>query len=418
VKVHHIGVLMFTSSPFIIEGLRQGLRELGYVEGQNLTLEVRSAEGRRERLDDLVAELVRLPVDLIVAHTTIVVVAAKRATTMLPIVAAVISDPIEVGIVESLAHPGGNVTGSFVSRRELEAKRLELLKEALPGVTRVAVFLGDRTWLKALEHTARELGVELQPVEVRRPDDFERAFRAIVHGQAEALVAADSLLFEGHRERMRDFISEKRLPAIGPFREYGMTYTISIDPSRRAAVFIDKILQGVRPGDLPMERVAQFELTIDLKMAQELGLTIPESLLLRADKVFPVSGVPLPANIRIVPPDRRVAPEIAAFSGEWVGTWEGDRTGEHILVVEAIDPPHTQVICAWSNGITGAGTPPQRQLLSNWFRLRGQFVEGALQVTGPGGGIFRYRLQPDGTLAVTLTWRVAVSRATMTRAPE
>ena len=146
VKVHRIGVLMFTSSPFAIEELRQGLRELGYVEGRNLTLEVRSAEGRRERLADLAAELVRLPVDLIVAHTTAGVLAAKHATTTLPIVAAVMTDPVEAGIVESLARPGGNITGSFLSRLELEAKRLELLKEALPGVTRVAVFLQTATW--------------------------------------------------------------------------------------------------------------------------------------------------------------------------------------------------------------------------------------------------------------------------------
>ncbi len=145
VKVHRIGVLMFTSSSFFIEELRQGLRELGYVEGQNLTLEVRSAEGRRERLADLAAELVRLPVDLIVAHTTAGVLAAKHATTTLPIVAAVMTDPVEAGIVESLARPGGNITGSFLSRLELQVKRLELLKEALPGVTRVAVFLAEGT---------------------------------------------------------------------------------------------------------------------------------------------------------------------------------------------------------------------------------------------------------------------------------
>ena len=161
-----------------------------------------------------------------------------------------------------------------------------------------------------------------------------------------------------------------------------------------------------------------FELTIDLKIAHELGLTISESLLVRADKVFPVLGVPLPESLHIVPPDRRVAPELAVFSGKWFGTWEGDRTGEHILVVEAIDPPHAQVIYAEGHDTVGAGTTHQRQLLSNWFRLRGQFVEGVLQMTGPGGGIFRYRRQPDGTLAVTLTWLGAVSRATMTRAPE
>src|SRR5215831_16965825 len=163
VKVHRIGVLTFTSAAIDIEVLRQGLRELGYVEGRNLTLEIRSAEGRVERLADLAAELVRLPVDLIVAHTTAGVLAAKRATTTLPIVAAVMGDPVEAGIVESLAHPSGNITGSFLSRLELQAKRLELLKEALPGVTRVAVFLAeggsaDQKWLTALERTARELG--------------------------------------------------------------------------------------------------------------------------------------------------------------------------------------------------------------------------------------------------------------------
>jgi hypothetical protein len=173
-----------------------------------------------------------------------------------------------------------------------------------------------------------------------------------------------------------------------------------------------------RPGDLPVERLAQFELMIDLKIAQELGLTVPESLLLRADKVFPASGVPLPASIRIVPPDRRVAPELAAFSGKWVGTWEGDAKFEHILVVEAIDPPHIRVIYAWSNGTGGAGTAHPQRFLSDWVRTRGQFVEGALQVFGPGGSTQSYRQRPDGTLAATQTWLGGVSRATMTRAPE
>jgi putative ABC transport system substrate-binding protein len=206
VKVHRIGVLMFTSSPFAIEEIRQGLRELGYVEGRNLVLEVRSAEGRRERLDDLAAELVRLPVDLIVAHTTGGVLAAKHATTTLPIVAAVMTDPVKAGTVESLARPGGNITGSFSSRLELQVKRLELLKEALPGITRVAVFLaegnrGNQEWLTALERTARELGVELHPVKVHGPDDVERALSAIAHGQAEALVVSDASLLGLHAER-------------------------------------------------------------------------------------------------------------------------------------------------------------------------------------------------------------------------
>jgi putative ABC transport system substrate-binding protein len=419
VKVHRIGVLMFTSSLFAIEELRQGLRELDYVEGRNLTLEVRSAEGRRERLADLAAELVRLPVDLIVAHTTAGVLAAKHATTTLPIVAAVMTDPVEAGIVESLARPGGNITGSFVSRLELEAKRLELLKEALPGVTRVAVFLTDQGWIKTLERTARELRVELHPVEVRGPDDFERAFSAIAHGQAEALVVSDASLLGMHAERIGDFVVEQRLPTLGASRRYLMAYGVSGDPLwRRAAVFVDKILHGARPGDLPMERAAQFELTIDLKIAQELGLTISESLLMRADKVFPASGVPLPERIRIVPPDRRVAPELAAFSGKWFGTWEGDRTGELIVVVEAIDPPHALLINAWGNGTVGAGTAHPRPVLSNWFRVRGQFVEGALQVSLPGGGTWSYRRQPDGTLAATMTFRSGVSHVTMTREHE
>ena len=389
VKVHRIGVLMFTSSSFAIEELRQGLRELGYVEGRNLTLEVRSAEGRRERLADLAAELVRLPVDLIVAHTTAGVLAAKHATTTLPIVAAVMTDPVEAGIVESLARPGGNITGSFLSRLELEVKRLELLKEALPGVTRVAVFPENQEWLKALERTARELGVELHPVEVRGPDDVERALSAIAHGQAEALVVSDASRLGLHAKRIGDFVVEQRLPTIGAFRRpsYLMTYGVhSASLWRRAAVFIDKILKGARPGDLPMERAAQFELTIDLKIAWELGLTISESILLRADKVFPASGVPLPERIRIVPPDRRVAPELAAFSGKWFGTWEGDVKLEFILVVEAIDPPHALVIVAWGNGTVGAGTAHPRRVLSDWQRLRGQFVEGTLQVSLPGGG--------------------------------
>jgi putative ABC transport system substrate-binding protein len=427
-KVYRIGVLGLGYAAADInvvrlENLRLGLRELGYVEGRNLTLEYRWAEGRPERLADLADELVRLPVDLMVTWGTVGVQVAKHTTTTLPIVAAIMGDPVENGIVESLARPGGNITGLSFSERELAAKRLELLKETVPGVTRVAVLLWavsppNQAAFKAMEPTARELGVALLPVEVHGPDDFERAFTAIAHGHAEALVVADNQLFTGHRERIRDFIIEKRLPAIGSWREYFMTYTISTTPTRRAAVFIDKILQGARPGDLPMERVAQFELTIDLKIAQELGLTVPESLLMRADKVFPVSGVPLPVNIRIVPPDRRVASELAAFSGKWFGTWEGDMTGEHFLVVEAIDPPHALVIFAQGNDTVGAGTTHQQRILSNWFRLRGQFVEGALQVIGPGGAIWSYRRQPDGTLAVTQTWLGAVSRATMTRAPE
>ena len=428
-KVHRIGVLGASSAAAFapdLEALRQGLRELGYVEGRNLTLEFRWAEGRPERLADLVAELVRLPVDLIVTHSNPGVLAAKHATTTLPIVVVGMGmdDPVDKEIVESLAHPGGNITGWVVSLWEPEAKCLELLKEAFPGVTRVAVLLAAAdpitpALLKALERTARALGVELHPVEVHGPDDFERALTAITHGQAEALVIAQQTLLDLHIARIVDFMVEKRLPTIGLFRPYLMAYGLNGSVLwRRAAVFIDKILHGARPGDLPMERARQHELTIDLKIAQALGLTIPESLLMRADKVFPVSGVPLPASLRIVPPDRRVAPELAAFAGKWVGTWEGDWRGELIVVVEAIDPPHALLIIAWGNGTMGTSTANPRPVLSNWVRLRGQFIEGTLQVSLPDGRTLSYRLQPDGTLAATHTWHGAMSRATMTRVQE
>jgi putative ABC transport system substrate-binding protein len=294
VKVHRIGVLMFTSSPVAIEELRQGLHEVGYVEGRNLTLEVRSAEGRAERLADLADELVRLPVELIVAHTTAGVLAARHATTTLPIVAAVMTDPVQAGIAESLAHPSGNITGSFASRLELQAKRLEFLKDALPGVTRVAVFLaegtrGNQAWRTALERTARELGVELHPVEMHGPDDIEPALSAIAHEQAEALVVSDASRLGPHAERIGAFVVEHRLPTIGASRQpsYLMAYWVRVDLLwRRAAVFIDKILKGARPGDLPMEQAYKFVLVVNLKTAKALGITMPPSLLVLADEVI------------------------------------------------------------------------------------------------------------------------------------
>ena len=294
VKVHRIWVLTFSSQAVAIEELRQGLHELGYVEGRNLTLEVRSAEGKEERLADLAAELVHLPVDLIVAHTTAGVLAAQRATTTLPIVAAVMTDPVQRGSAESLAHPGGNITGSFASRLELQAKRLELLKDAVPGVTRVAVFLaegnrGNQEWRTALERTARELGVALHPVEVHGPDDIERALSAIAQGQAEALVVSDAVRLGLHAKRIGAFIVEHRLPTIGASRQpsYLMAYWVRWDLLwRRAAIFIDKILKGARPGDLPMERAYKFVLVINLKTAQALGITMPPSLLVLADEVI------------------------------------------------------------------------------------------------------------------------------------
>ncbi|HKA54709.1 MAG TPA: ABC transporter substrate-binding protein, partial [Candidatus Binatia bacterium] len=368
-------------------------------------------------------ELVQLPVDLIVTGGP-GGGAARQVTKTLPIV--VQSMGYGQQMVESLARPGGNLTGLFFPGGELEAKRLELLKEAVPGVTRVAVLLEAASPIKpvvlrALVPRAQELGLALHLVEVHGPDDFERAFRVIAHGDAEALVVAGQPLLDRHAERIRDFAVAQRLPTTGFRREHLIAYRIlEGDASwRRTAVFIDKILKGARPGDLPMERAVEFELTIDLQMAQELGLTLPEPLLLRADKVFPASGgVPLPASLRIVPPDRRVAPSLAAFSGKWWGTLAGDTQAEHILIVETIDPPHARVIYAWGNGTTGASTAHPLRFLSNWLRLRGQFVEGALQMSFPWGATGIYHVQPDGTLAVTQTWHSETSRATMRRAPE
>ena len=236
------------------------------------------------------------------AHTTPGVLAAQHATTTLPIVAAVMTDPIQVGSAESLAHPGGNITGSFASRLELQAKRLEILKEAVPGVTRVAVFLaegsrGNQVWRTggtalertALERTARELGVALYPVEVHGPDDIERALSAIAQGQVEALVVSDASRLGLHAKRIGDFIVEHRLPTIGASRQpsYLMAYWVRSDLLwRRAAVFIDKILKGARPGDLPMEQAYKFVLVINLKTAKALGITMPPSLLVLADEVI------------------------------------------------------------------------------------------------------------------------------------
>jgi putative ABC transport system substrate-binding protein len=247
-----------------------------------------------ERLADLATELVHLPVDLIVAHTTAGVRAAQHATATLPIVAAVMTDPVEAGSVESLAHPSGNITGSFSPRLELQAKRLELIKEALPGVTRVAVLLaegnpGNWAWRTALGRTARELGVKLHPVEVHGPDDIEGALRAIAHEQDEALVMSDAARLYLHTKRIGDFIAAHRLPTIGASRQpsYLMAYGVHSDLLwRRAAVFIDKILKGARPGDLPMEQAYKFTLVINLKVAKALGITLPPSLLVFADEVI------------------------------------------------------------------------------------------------------------------------------------
>ncbi len=291
------------TSPHLREAFRQGLRDLGYVEGRNLVIEYRDAEGKgRERLPALAAELVALKVDVIVTEggNTGGPLAAKQATRTLPIVFASAADPVGSGLVTSLARPGGNVTGLSSLTTELVGKRLELLTQAVPGVGQVAVLrlpgaLGERTekeMLTGAEVAARGLGVRLQFVEARGPADFDRAFSDMTRARAGALAVLPSNMFFRERRRLLDLAARHRLPAVYPWRDFVdagglMSYGASLtDSCRRAATYVDKILKGAKPGDLPVEQPTKFELVINLKTARTLGLTIPPSVLSRADQII------------------------------------------------------------------------------------------------------------------------------------
>jgi putative ABC transport system substrate-binding protein len=302
-KVPRIGYLTGANpaaNPHQHEAFRQGLRDVGYLEGRNVVIEYRSAEGKVERLPALAAELVALKVDVIVSPSTPAALAAKQATRTLPIVFAVAADPVTSGLVTSLARPGGNGTGSSILAPELVGKGLELLTQAVPGVTRVAVLwhpgvLGERTekdLLKEAEVAARALGVRLQFVEARGPEDFDRAFSEMTRARAGALTVLPSVTFSNERRRLVELAAKNRLPAVYREREYVdagglMAYGPNVaDLLRRAATYVDKILKGAKPGDLPVEQPTKFELVINLKAANALGLTIPPSLLGRADEVI------------------------------------------------------------------------------------------------------------------------------------
>jgi putative ABC transport system substrate-binding protein len=300
-KIFRIGYLATNPTPHLQEAFRQGLRDLGYVEGRNLVIEYRNAEGKFERLPALAAELVALKIDVIVtAGGSSPVLAAKQATRTIPIVFPVAADPVTSGLVTSLARPGGNVTGLSALLPELVGKCLEQLKQAVPGVSRVAFLwqpggLGERTekdMLKGADVAARALGVRLQFVEARGPADFDRAFSDMTGARAGALIVLGSTMFFIERRRLVDLAAKNRLPAVYPWREFVdagglMSYGPNIaDAYRRAAVYVDKILKGTKPADLPVEQPAKFELVINLKTAKALGLTIPPSLLQRADQVI------------------------------------------------------------------------------------------------------------------------------------
>ncbi len=300
-KVPRIGILPpgpISERVHLWEAFRQGLRELGYVEGQNLALVFPSVEVRRELLPHLAAELVSLKVDVIVAAGLVGAQAATEATKTIPIVmVAVAADPVGTGLVASLARPGGNITGLTLISSELSGKRLELLKTVVPRVSRIAVLSNPTAAASALqmketEVAARVLGVQLQPLEVRGPDDFETAFQAATKAGAGALITLDDALIFTHRARTVKLAAKSQLPAIYGYREFVdagglMSYAANlVDMYRRAAVYVDKILKGAKPADLPVEQPMKFELVINLKTAKALGITFPPSLLLRADQVI------------------------------------------------------------------------------------------------------------------------------------
>jgi len=297
-KIARIGILRSGAPPDpLVEALKEGLRELGYVEGKNIGFEYRWAEGREERLPSLATDLVRIKVDVIVASGGAPAVrATMRATTAIPIVMLVGPDPVEAGLVASLARPGGNVTGLTYQIDELPGKWLELLKETVPKLSRVAALWdpgNGEGMLNISERAARSLGLQLQALKVGRPDDYASAFAEARKRRAQAVVVLGSPFNYANRERIVALAAKHRLPAMYDQRDFvvGSGGLMSYGPDfyalfRRGATYVDKILKGARPADLPVERPTRFELVINMKAAKALGLKIPQSVLLRADRVI------------------------------------------------------------------------------------------------------------------------------------
>src|SRR5262245_1842721 len=304
-RMPRIGYLVAApaTNPHFLEGFRQGLRDLGYVDGGNIVIEYRSADGQFERLPDVAGELVRLKVDVLVSEGTPPTLAAKQATKTIPIVFAAAADAVGSGIVASLARPGGNVTGLTFIATDLVGEQLPLLREAVPGVTRVAGLwqsggpgaLAKRTQrdlLKATEDAARALAMRLQLIETLGPSDFDKAFSEMTRGRADALIVLTSFMLFNERRHLAELAAKGRLLAVYPWTEAVdggglMAYSANLpDLFRRAATYVDKILKGAKPGDLPVEQPTKFEFVINLKTAKALGLTIPQTLLLQADQVI------------------------------------------------------------------------------------------------------------------------------------
>jgi putative ABC transport system substrate-binding protein len=301
-KVPRIGLLVGASTAVAapwIDAFRQGLRELGYIEGKNIILEIRGGRANPDRVSDLAAELVHLKVDIIVAGGSLAVHAVKEATSTIPIVMRYDRDPVRAGIVASLAHPGGNITGLASITVDLSGKRFELLAEAVPGVKRIAVLTwsekfaaGESRVYKELEAAARPLGVKLQVLLARDPATIDKAFLAMTKEHAQALIVMPSAHYLQNREHIIKHAAKNRLPAIyfqpifvenGGLMSYGPDFA---DEFRRLAIYVDKILKGAKPVDLPVERPTKFEMVINLKTAKQIGLTVPPNVLARADKVI------------------------------------------------------------------------------------------------------------------------------------
>ncbi|HEY7139660.1 MAG TPA: ABC transporter substrate-binding protein [Methylomirabilota bacterium] len=297
-RIGFLGVGTRENRAFLIDGLLQGLRERGYVEGQNIVIEYRFSEGRNDRLPELAAELVDLKVDLIVASGSPASFAAKRATSTIPIVmGSLAADPIETGLIVSLARPGGNVTGMTEMAAHLSGKRLELLRETIPGLVRVAVFWNPPNpaygpVLRGLDAAAPLLRLKLQRLEVRVPEDFEGALKAAVGQRAGALFVPGDPLVTNRPRVLADLALRYRLPTMTDFRELPETGGLMsfgpdlVDSYRRAATHVDKILKGANPAELPMEQPTKFDLVVNLKTARALGVTIPQSVLIQATQII------------------------------------------------------------------------------------------------------------------------------------
>jgi putative tryptophan/tyrosine transport system substrate-binding protein len=292
-KPYRIGAFVAATD----EKLQQSLRSLGYVEGRDIVFEIRDAEGRIERLDEFALDLVRLKVDVIVAPNPAAILSAKRATTTIPIVMMNTPDPVQLGFVASLARPGGNITGLSTLTVDLSVKQLELLKAAVPRASRVALLWNpDNPWhpvaVKRLLASSESLRLQLQALKVRVPDTFDSAFRAMATERAQAvLVLADPMTF-AHRQRLVDLAMKDRLPMMGSLPEFAEAGSLvsywadRADLYRRVASYVDRILKGAKPGDLPIEQPTKFEFVANLRTAKILGITIPQSVLLRADRVI------------------------------------------------------------------------------------------------------------------------------------